>query len=128
MTDYDDDMKTCKQEVAPESFQRYTINRCKVALYQAILDLDYRQLTDNEVEIGFLLAKDDFIRGLINEAINKERSEQRTIAEFERIIEQNKTPFPKSADTNLKSPPSHVHIEPPGPPDYPKPKGYNPKG
>ena len=110
------------------SILRDKLNAEKIRLYQAILDIDYRHLTDNEVEIGFLLGKDDFIRGLINKAINEERSEQRTIAEFERIIEQNKTPFPESANTDLESPPSHVHIEPPGPSDYPRPKGYNPQG
>jgi len=78
------------------SILRDKLNAEKIRLYQAILDIDYRHLTDNEVEIGFLLGKDDFIRGLINEAIEKERAEYQQ--------------------------------KPPGPADYPRPTGYNPKG
>ena len=55
-----------KQAPAPtESMLRYSLNLSKLKLYQAILDIDYRKLTDNEVELGFLLAKDDFIHGIL---------------------------------------------------------------
>ena len=64
-----------KQVLGPsEALLRYKLNAEKVRLYQAILDIDYRKLTDNEVELGFLLAKDDFIQGIIQQAINEQRT------------------------------------------------------
>lgn len=45
----------------------------KVALYKALLQADQDHITDDEVELGFILARDQDIQEMLNRAVTKER-------------------------------------------------------
>lgn len=45
----------------------------KLALYKALLQADQDHLEDDEVELGFILARDRDIQEMLNRAVVKER-------------------------------------------------------
>ena len=44
---------------------REYLDRAKVTLYKWLLELDTNQLTPNEIELGYLLAKDPAIQEIL---------------------------------------------------------------
>jgi hypothetical protein len=49
--------------------QEKEISICKMKLYHALLKKDSNELTDNEVDIAYLLSKDADIQKIIDEAL-----------------------------------------------------------